>query len=95
MNWATAINRLTDFAARLVVVDRHEHGYDNDLLMPAPNLLLKGEIDRLCQEADLIRIKDEHGFCTGANGLPGELTRAQKDEFLGIAGPTLERFGYV
>lgn len=75
VKWAEAINRHSEFAVRMVVFDRHEYEYDNDLVMPAPNLPRQGEIEieRLCEEADLIHIKDEHGFFTGANELPSDL----------------------
>jgi len=73
MKWAAAINRHTEFAARLVVLNRHQYGYQNDLLMPAPNQPIEGEIDRLCEEADLIHIKDEYGFFTRSNGLPPDV----------------------
>jgi hypothetical protein len=73
MKWATAINQHTEFAARLVVLKRHEYGYENDLLLPAPGHPLQGQLDRLCEEADLIHIKDENGFFTGSNRLPPDL----------------------
>lgn len=73
MKWATAINQHTEFAARLVVLKRHEFGYQNDLVLPAPHHSFKGDMDQLCEEADLVHVKDENGFFTGSNRLPEDM----------------------
>jgi len=77
-NTAEALNRHSDFAARLIVFARHPYGYDLDLVMPNPRVLQSGLSD-LLHEADIIHIKDETGFFTGSNLLPKDmLTKAEK-----------------
>ncbi|MFT5320229.1 MAG: hypothetical protein ACI934_000362 [Pseudohongiellaceae bacterium] len=71
--WADAINRHTDYAARLVTFNLHPFGYSDDLLLPFPDLLERCDIDGLADEADIIHIKDETGFFTGKNRLPKDM----------------------
>ena len=71
--WAEAINRHTDYAARLAVFYAHQFGYVNDLVLPLPHVLPWSDIEGLAREADAIHIKDESGFFTGSNRLPKDL----------------------
>ncbi|WP_157173624.1 glycosyltransferase [Pseudaminobacter salicylatoxidans] len=69
--WADAINRHTNYAARLVCFYRHKHNYDLDLLIPFPDLDARGRmVDDLLAEASLFHLKDEPGFYQGINNLP-------------------------
>lgn len=71
--WTDAINRHTDFAARLVTLYRHKHDYALDLLLPFPDLDERSGFDQICSEADIFLVKDEPGFFTGSNLLPSDL----------------------
>lgn len=71
-SWARAINRRTDWAARLVVVQEHRFGYANDISYGAP-LVIPDDLHRLLEQTDVIHLKDEAGFLDGTNGLPTDL----------------------
>ena len=77
--WAQAINRHTEFAARLVVLMPHPFKYPLDLVSGA---LVSGEwggLKQLFRQADLLHIKDETGFYKELNGLPPDLLEAVRD----------------
>jgi hypothetical protein len=71
--WTDAINRHTEFAARLVTLYRHKHGYPLDLLLPFPDLDGRAGFKRICDESDIFLVKDEPGFYNGSNLLPPDL----------------------
>lgn len=71
--WAEAINRYTEYAARLVVLHPHQYDYPLDLVLPFPNSGLPSGLEQLVSEANIIHIKDEIGFFNGSNGLPSDL----------------------
>jgi len=71
--WAEAVNQCTDYAARLVVMNVHQYGYENDLIMPYPDTLDRSDLGSLAEEADIIHIKDETGFFDGTNRLPSDI----------------------
>ncbi len=66
MGWARAINRNTEFAARLAVFEIHQYGYDVDLVFPYPEHAVSG-FRKLVEEADLLHVKDEVGLLRGDN----------------------------
>ena len=74
--WAEAINRYTDYAVRLAVLQHHQFGYRNDLVMAYPDVVDRSDLRGLAREADIIHIKDESGFFTGSNRLPKDLFAA-------------------
>lgn len=67
--WVDAINKHTDWAARLVTILPHQFGYPNDLIYGA-SLLIPDEAYDLFSQANVIHIKDEIGFFEGRNKLP-------------------------
>ncbi|HZT45914.1 MAG TPA: hypothetical protein VFA24_07005 [Gaiellaceae bacterium] len=71
---AEAINRCTDYAARLVAFQSHPFGYPLDLLYSAASLepSYPGLLD-LIGQSDVIQLKDETGFFRGTNKLPPDL----------------------
>nr|WP_317264515.1 tetratricopeptide repeat protein [Arthrospira sp. SH-MAG29] len=71
--WAEAINKYTEFAARLVTFYPHKFQYELDLIMPMPNAFFPLKIDEITAETNIIHIKDETGFFTGDNGLESNL----------------------
>lgn len=91
--WAEAINRHTPYAARLVVFEPHQFGYDQDLLLPYPDVLDRSDIDGLAGEADIIHIKDESGFFTGSNRLAKDLfTKHKKPMVFTAYGGYMRKF---
>lgn len=98
--WAEAINRYTDYAARLVVFYPHAYNYDMDLLFPFPGLGLPSGLDQLTEESTIVHIKDESGFFDGSNKLPHDLfTRFKKPmvctHYGGYARKFCEDEGYI
>lgn len=92
--WADAINRHTDFAARLVTLYRHKHGYPLDLLLPFPDLDDRAGFDRICDEADIFLVKDEPGFYTGSNLLPSDLlSKWSKPQIFTAHGGYMRKLG--
>ena len=77
--WAEAINRHTDHAVRFVTLKRHRYGYPLDIMYLRGDLLIErfpemlNEFLTLCDEADIIHIKDQTGFFDGRNRLPKNL----------------------
>ncbi len=91
--WADAINRYSDYAARLVTFNVHQFGYSDDLVLPFPDLLERCDIDGLAEEADIIHIKDETGFFTGKNRLPNDMfTRHGKPMVFTAYGGYMRKF---
>jgi hypothetical protein len=75
MKWAAAINQHTEYAARLVVLQAHQYGYEVDLVLRHPHFG-HSELRELMAEADLIHVKDEIGFFDGSNRLPEDFLTA-------------------
>jgi hypothetical protein len=77
--WAEAVNRHTDHAVRFVSLNRHRYGYPLDIMYLRGNLLIErfpemlNEFLMLCDESDIIHIKDQTGFFEGRNFLPKSL----------------------
>lgn len=68
--WVDAVNRYTDFAARLVVQRTHQYSYENDLIIPFSGVFAEDSFIEIAREADIIHIKDEKGFYSGSNKMP-------------------------
>ncbi|MFV0253067.1 MAG: glycosyltransferase [Beutenbergiaceae bacterium] len=76
--WVQAINRHTEWAARLAVVVPHPFGYPNDLVLGAAEAI-GADFRALMDQADVIQIKDESGFLSGINQFePDFLTSIDK-----------------
>lgn len=59
--WATAVNKFTEYAVRLVTLQFHEFGYTQDLVLPMSHQC-EQSLRLMVGEADVIHIKDELGF---------------------------------
>jgi hypothetical protein len=60
--WADAINRYTDFAARLVSFEYHQYDYPVDLVVPQCNDERFRNVLTLADEAGFLHLKDEHSW---------------------------------
>lgn len=60
--WAEAVNKHTDFAARVAIIHPHEFDFPIDLLFSYPGLTEHSRLEELVDEADIIHVKDEIGF---------------------------------
>jgi hypothetical protein len=72
-NWTAAINRHTEYAARMVTMQPHPYGYPQDIICTGQIDKNWNGLNRLLNEADLIHLKDETGFFDGSNKIPGHL----------------------
>jgi cytochrome c-type biogenesis protein CcmH/NrfG len=59
---ATAVNRHTDYAARLVVFTAHQFGYDNDLIVPECGPERTERFDHDLSGASIVHLKDEQSW---------------------------------
>src|SRR5690606_8654863 len=60
--WTEAINRHTDFAARLIAFEHHQYGYPVDLIVPECDDKRLSEVLRLVDQAGFLHLKDEHSW---------------------------------
>ena len=58
--WAEAINRYTDYAARLVTFRRHQFGYPNDLVISRYDGGQRAKLLELADTAEILHLKDEY-----------------------------------
>ena len=71
---AEAINRCTEYAARLVTFQSHPFGYPLDLLYATGSLEPSyPQLLELIGQSEVIHLKDETGFHRGTNKLPPDL----------------------
>jgi hypothetical protein len=76
--WAEALNRHTDFAARLVVLSPHEYRYPLDLV---PHAVINDDwrsVRTLIEEADVLHLKDEKGFFNRSTPAPPDLLASRR-----------------
>jgi hypothetical protein len=67
--WAEAINRHTDWAARVIAFQGSQFGHTLDLVLPQPGFLESGFYE-LLEEADVVHVKDECFFSDDCGPLP-------------------------
>ncbi|WP_019170633.1 hypothetical protein [Pseudaminobacter salicylatoxidans] len=63
--WTEALNRHSQYAARLVTFEHHQYGYPVDLVVPECDEQRLSAIVSLADEAGLLHLKDEHSWFLG------------------------------
>jgi tetratricopeptide (TPR) repeat protein len=93
--WATAVNRFTEYAVRLVTLQFHEFGYPQDLVLPVSHQC-EQSLRLMVGEADAVHIKDELGFFEegkARNELPLDIfTTSSKPLIYTLYGGKARRF---
>ena len=59
---ATAVNRYTDFAVRLIVFTAHQFGYSNDLILPEAGPERRARFDADMAGVKILHLKDEQSW---------------------------------
>ncbi len=76
--WAEALNRHSEYAARLITLEAHQYGYQLDLVSTGRYDNNWVPLSTMLEEADILHIKDEIGFLDGSNGIPVSLMEKTK-----------------